>query len=372
MKNKIFISQPYLDNYDKKNLVETFDSTWISSNGNNILNFEKSFQKYTGSNYSLTCSNGTIAIELALKSLKVKSGDEVIVPNLTFAATINAVINVGATPVLVDVNRNDFGFNKDELTRSINKKTFAIIFVHLLGIPVNIKKNLSGIKKKFFIIEDCAESLGAKIDGVHTGFNADCSTFSFFSNKIITTGEGGMINFKNKNVFNLAKKIKNQGRLNSKYYWHDKIGGNYRLTNMQASIGISQLKKINNLLKMRKEIYKIYDKKFEKIKVIHPLHLIINCDFNNISYWYYTFFIDNLGLKKRDKLIKDMLKSGVETRPLFYPLSDMKIYKKFLKGGCNNSKLWSYNSMSIPTYPNLRRKEINYVASTLIKHLQLK
>ena len=181
-----------------------------------------------------------------------------------------------------------------------------------------------------------------------------------------------MINFKNKNVFNLAKKIKNQGRLNSKYYWHDKIGGNYRLTNMQASIGISQLKKINNLLKMRKEIYKIYDKKFEKIKVIHPLHLIINCDFNNISYWYYTFFIDNLGLKKRDKLIKDMLKSGVETRPLFYPLSDMKIYKKFLKGGCNNSKLWSYNSMSIPTYPNLRRKEINYVASTLIKHLQLK
>lgn len=363
---KIYISKPFLDDKDKSSLIKTFDSSWISSVGEKINIFEDNFAKYTGSKYSLTCSNGTQAIELSLRALNIKNNDEVIVPNLTFAATINAVINVGAKPVILDCNNKNFSFNKKELKKAIGPKTFAIIFVHLMGIPINITNDLKGIKKNFYIIEDCAESLGSKINSIHTGNFSDCATFSFFSNKIITTGEGGMINFKKKSTFNVAKKIKNQGRSLKKYYWHDHFGGNYRMTNLQASLGITQLSKINRMIKMRRKIYKIYDEKLQKYNFINPLHKKIECNFNEISYWYYTIFIDNYDLKKRDKLIKELGKKGIETRPLFYPLSDMKIYSPYLFKEDTNSRYLSYSSLSLPTYPDLKKEEISHIIKTLV------
>ena len=359
---RIPISKPYLDSFDQNKLFNTFKSSWISSNGANIGKFEKNFSKYTGSKYSLCCSNGTVAIELALKSLRIKKNDEVIIPNLTFAATINAVINVGAKPIIIDVEKDSFAFNYSELEKSITNKTFAIIYVHLFGFPIDIKKNLRKLyNKNIYFIEDCAESLGAFINNRHIGFFGDCSTFSFFSNKIITTGEGGIINFKKKKNYNLALKIKNQGRSNQRYYWHDEIGGNYRMTNLQASLGITQLKKINKLLQLRKKIFKSYDLLFSNSAKIIPIHSIIECNFNDISYWYYTIKIKDFNLKKRDKLIQYLKKNGVETRPMFYPLSDMSIYKKFLVGSSVNSKNWSYSSLSLPTFPGLKINEIEHI-----------
>ena len=367
---KIPISKPYLDNIDRQNLIKTFDSSWISSNGKNILEFEKKFSKYTKSKYSLTCSNGTIAIELALKALGVKKNSEVILPNLTFAATINAVINVGAKPIIIDISGEDFGYDTNLLKKNINKNTFAIIFVHFFGIPIDIKKQLKDIPfKNFKIIEDCAESLGAKYKTLHLGNFSDCSTFSFFSNKIITTGEGGMINFKHKKIFENAKKIKNQGRTFGKFYWHDEVGGNYRMTNLQASLGLSQLKKIDKLLKKRKKIYNDYDLQFKDFPKVLPLHKLIKTNFNKISYWYYTISIFELNERHRDNLIKYLKSKNIETRPLFYPLSSMKIYKKYLIGSDYNSKKLSYVSLSLPTYPDLSMQEIRYISKNVINFL---
>ena len=311
-----------------------------------------------------------MAIELALKSLGIKKNDEVIVPNLTFAATINAVINVGAKPKILDVNDFDFNYNLIKLKKNVNKQTFAIIFVHLFGFPIDIKKTLKNINnKKIFIIEDCAESLGTKISNKHTGNFGDCATFSFFSNKIITTGEGGMINFKRLKNFKLASKIKNQGRNGKKFYWHDEVGSNYRLTNIQAALGITQLNKIVKLLKIRKEIYLNYDRFLSSNKRIYPIHKIISCNFNDISYWYYTIRIDKFNIKKRDRLIEYLKNENIETRPMFYPLSDMKVFKKYHKGGDANSKKWSYCSLSLPTYPGLKIYQIKFVSKKIIEFL---
>ncbi len=368
---KIPISKPYLDNNDKQGIINTFDSSWISSNGLNIKLFENKFAKYTGSKYSLSCSNGTIAIELALRSLGVKKNQEIIVPNITYAATINAILNVGALPVILDIQENSFGFNDSELKKNINHNTFAIIFVHLFGIPININK-YKFLKKytNVKIIEDCAESLGAKILNKHCGSFSDCSTFSFFSNKIITTGEGGMINFKKKSNFDLASIIKNQGRDLKKNYWHTTVGGNYRMTNIQASLGITQLQKINILLKLRKKIYELYDQCFKIDKRIIPLHNLFPCNFDDISYWYYTIKINNLSLKNRERLIISLKKFGIETRPMFYPLSDMEVYKKFFKGKNLNAKKISYSSISLPTYPGLKKSEIVHISKTLRKNIK--
>ena len=365
---KIPISKPFLDYQDRKNLIQTFDTSWISSNGKNIQIFEKNFSKYTGAQYSLTCSNGTIAIELSLKALGIKKNDQVIVPNLTFAATINAILNVGAIPVILDIEKNSFNYDPIQLKRNINSNTFAIIFVHLFGIPLDIKK-FNFINSKIKIIEDCAESLGSKYNNIYTGNFSDCSTFSFFSNKIITTGEGGMINFKNKKTYILAQKIKNQGRDLNKNYWHTFVGGNYRMTNLQASLGITQLKKVNTLLKLRKKIYRLYDSEFNKSFRIIPIHNLFSCNFNDISYWYYTIKINGINLKTRDKIILSLKKLGIETRPMFYPLSDMKIYNKYLKGNSINSKIISYSSLSLPTYPTLTKKQIIYISNNIKKIL---
>lgn len=363
---KIPISKPYLDINDQTKLFNTFKSSWISSNGKNINEFENKFSEYTGSNHSLCCANGTLAIELALKSLGIKKNDEVIVPNLTFAATVNAVLNVGAKPIIIDIEKDSFAFKYSALEKFISNKTFAIIYVHLYGFPIDIKKNLGKLyDRNIYLIEDCAEALGTFIKNKHIGLFGDCSTFSFFSNKIITSGEGGMINFKKKKNYDLAFKIKNQGRSNQKYYWHDEIGGNYRMTNLQASLGITQLKKINRLLKIRKKIFQAYDAILNNSEKIMPIHNIIDCNFNDISYWYYTIQIKEFSLNKRDKLIQYLKKSGIETRPMFYPLSDMPIYKSFLLGSSVNSKNWSYSSLSLPTFPGLKINEIEYVCKKI-------
>ena len=178
-----------------------------------------------------------------------------------------------------------------------------------------------------------------------------------------------MINFKHKKIYEIAKKIKNQGRAYGKFYWHDEIGGNYRMTNLQASLGLSQLKKVNKLLNLRKKIYNYYDFQFKDFPEIVPLHKLIKTNFDNISYWYYTISIFKLNERLRDDLIKYLEKKNIETRPLFYPLSSMNIYKKYLVGSAKNSNKLSYVSLSLPTYPDLKEKEVKYISENVIKFL---
>lgn len=197
-KNKYFLFEPVLGKEELKNLSHCIKSNWISSNGKFVDEFERKFSKYLGGGHAVAVSNGTTAIELALASLGIEKDDEVIVPNFTFAATINAVIHIGAKPVLVDCDRDTWTIDLDKVSKVINKKTKALLPVHIYGQPSKIDEIIDFAKrKKLLVVEDCAEALGSTYKKRKVGLDGHCTTFSFFPNKLITTGEGGMAVFRN-------------------------------------------------------------------------------------------------------------------------------------------------------------------------------
>ena len=366
-KYKFPLSEVYLDKEEKSLLNKFFNSKILSSIGPYVSKFENDFANYIGCSNSISVSNGTVAIELALKSLPLKPGTEIIVPNLTFAATINAIINSGFKPVLTDISIDDWNIDINELKKNISKKTSAILVVHLYGIPNKLDEIKKIAKKnKLFIVEDCAESLGTKVKNFKIGLVGDAATFSFYPNKLITTGEGGIAIFKNKKYYNKALQIRNQGRSRTKTYWHDYVGSNYRFTNLQASIGISQLKKISKLLKIRKKIFQTYIKLLSKNKKI--LFIPTPNDSEN-SYWLFTIRILNFNENKRNKFSKFLFKKGIENRPMFYPLNKMSPYMKYSKGKFKNSELISYQSISLPTSIFLNYSDLKKICDTILNYL---
>ena len=291
-------------------------------------------------------------------ALGIKKGDEVILPNFTFGGTINAVLNAGAVPVIADVCKNNWTLNSINVKKKLTKKTKAIMPVHIYGQPYEILSLKKIAKKKnLVIIDDCAEAIGAKYKGKIVGLENDCSCFSFFANKTITTGEGGMAVFKKKEHANKARILINQGLSTKIKYYHEYAGSNFRMTNMQASIGVAQLDIINKLLKIRKNVFKIYNKFFKNLIY---LTLIPQNRWSENSYWLYTLIIKNIGQKKRDKLIFNLQKFGIECRPGFYSLNKMQPFKKYAKGKFNNSNYLSENSLRLPT-TNLTKKDQEYI-----------
>ena len=369
MIKKIPLIQPDIGKEEFDNVNKCLKKGWISSSskGHFVRQFEKLFDKTIGNKYSVAVSNGTIALQLALQSLNVKQNDEVIVPNLTFAATANAVLNVGANLVLCDVEKKTWNVSTDAICKKINSKTKAIIVVHLYGQPFDTKKLKKRLgKRKIYIIEDCAEAIGSMYYGHHVGRYADAATFSFFGNKTITTGEGGMVAFNKIKYKNLALKIRNNGMSFNKKYWHELLGSNYKLTNLQAAIGVAQMKKIKKYLNKKIIIANNYDRLFEeaKVKVNTPIK---NKNFTN-SYWLYTILLDNY--KKRNELIKFLHKKGVETRPFFYPLNKMKPYKTKDKTIFKNSHIISRSGISLPSSFNLSLENQKFIVEKINEFLR--
>jgi len=327
MNRNIPIAKPVLEKEDFFNAIKALKSGWISSRGIYIKKFEKEFKKYLGGGIPIAVSNGTVALELAIKSLGIKFGDEVIVPNFTFAATINAVINCGAKPIIVDVEKDIWTIDPNKIEKVITKKTKAVVLVHIYGQACRIDE-IKKIAKKYriFVIEDCAESIGATYKNRMVGLDGDFSCFSFYANKTITTGEGGMVLVKSKKFAKKAEIIKNHGMSKKQRYYHTCVGSNYRMTNIQAAIGLAQIKKIKKLLNLRKKIFLIYNNLlsnslFEKIK---------HNNWSENSYWlYYVVIKKKVNIKK---IINNLKKQGIEAIPTFYPLNLMKPYSKYAKG----------------------------------------
>lgn len=361
------LALPIIGAQELANVIDVIKSGWISSKGSYINKFEKKFENYLGGGNAIALTNGTSALQVGLMALGIKKGDEVILPNFTFGGTINAILNAGAVPVIADVCKNNWTLNATNVQKKITKKTKAIMPVHIYGQPYEIS-SLKKIAKKnnLLIIDDCAEAIGAKYKGKIVGLENDCSCFSFFANKTITTGEGGIVVFKKKIHADKARILINQGLSENIRYYHEYVGSNFRMTNMQAAIGVAQLDMINTFLRIRKKIFKFYTNIFSNYT---NLTLIPNNSWSENSYWLYTLVINNIGQKKRDKLIINLQNLGIECRPGFYSLNKMKPFRRYAKGKFINSNYLSENSISLPT-SNLNKKDQKFIANSFLDELK--
>jgi len=351
------------------NVLEALTSGWLSSKGIYISKFEELFSNYLGGGTAVAVSSGTSALELGLKSLGIGIGDEVLVPDFTFAASINAIINTGATPVMVDVEKETWTIDINEINKKITSKTKAILPVHVYGQPCKIDEILTIAKtKKLLVIEDCAESLGAKYKNRLVGLDFDCSCHSFFANKTITTGEGGMAVFKDPKIAAQARKIMNHGMSEKYKYQHDMVGSNYRMTNLQAAVGVAEIKKVESYLKERKKIFEIYD---NRLKNFANIVLLPNNNWSENSFWLYTILLKDFSAKERNDLINKLSKRGIECRPGFMSLSKMKPYKKYSDRKLKVSNYLSDKSISLPS-SRLSEKDQEFILGTFIKEIKKK
>ncbi len=358
------IMQPLLNGNELAYLSDCIQTGWISSQGAYVKRFEKEFAEFCGAQYPVAVSNGTVALHLALAAFDIKAGDEVIVPDLTFAASINAVIYTGATPVIVDVDKTTWTISVAEIEKNITPRTKAIMPVHLYGHPSHMDEIMALAKKhNLLIIEDAAEAIGGKYKNKHVGSFGDAATFSFFGNKTITTGEGGMVFFKDKKAYEKAIVLRDHGMSKEKKYWHEFVGFNYRMTNMQAAIGCAQLERINEFVEQKRKLAIFYNKILNETGnfIIPPQESwAIN------GYWLYTAILKESANISRDTLMEKMLKNGVETRPAFYPLHEMPPYKNYpSKSSFENSKHISAQGISFPSSVNISQEELDNIAQAL-------
>jgi len=365
-KIRIPIYKPSLEGNEKKYLLECISDNWISSGGYFVLEFEKKFSQIHSGINSLAVTSGTTAIHLALVSLGIGKGDEVIVPNLTFAAVINAVLYTGARPIIVDVDKHKWTIDCNEIEKNISKKTKAIIPVHIFGNPCPMEKIIKIAKKnKIYVIEDCAEAIGSKYQQKRVGVGADCATFSFFGNKTITTGEGGMILFKDPKIYSVAKKLRDHGMSEKKKYYHEKIGYNYRMTNMQAAIGLAQLERLGEIVKSKIKIAKVYKKEFNK-------NLNLNFQKDEVkslnTFWAIALLIKNSKFNYKN-CEEELNNKGIEVRNFFYPLNQQKIYKKFANKKNYVTDNFVNKGILLPTFPSLSHSNIKYICKNLEKYL---
>ena len=348
---------PYISEKTKKNVNHCLTSNWISSKGEFVKKFEDSFSKFTQIKYSLSVTNGTCAIHLALLSLGIKKNDEVIVPSFTYVASVNPIKYIGAKPIFIDSDLNDFQIDINNIEKKITTKTAAIICPHLYGNMTNVE-HLIRLKKKYniFIIEDCAESFGSYFKKKHSGKFGDIATFSFYGNKTISTGEGGMVCTDNVNLAKIVYKLKTQGLANKqKFYYHDILGYNYRMTNVCAAIGYSQLFDAKKIIKRKRDIFFEY-KKFltqnKKLKILQESKNVKS------SYWLIVIIVNNIVI--RNKLIKYLKKNEIETRPTFYPVHKMPMYNN--KKTYGNAETLGSCGICLPSYPQIKDRQIKYIS----------
>jgi len=358
MTYKFPVYQPDLSGNEKKYVTECLDSTWISSKGKYISEFESKFAEFIGVKYAAAVPNGTIALHLALLAIGISPGDEVIVPTFTFIASVNAITYCGAKPVFADSEKKFWQIDSEDVERKITARTKAIMPVHLYGHPSDMD-SLTAIAKKYnlSIIEDCAEAFGSKYNNIHVGNFGAISTFSFFGNKTITTGEGGMVVTNDKNLYELSLRLKGQGLAHNREYWHDIIGYNYRMTNICAAIGLAQLERAESIIKKKKQIVSWYNKYLFDVPV-EP-HKEAENVFH--SYWMYTILVKNSA--QREKLREFLKMHAIETRPAFYPVHTMPIYNTEIK--LPVAEDLCSRGINLPSYPALTRNDIEFISAVV-------
>ena len=371
MNKFIPVNIPKIFKNEKRFVNHALRTNWISSEGPFVKKFEKNFSIYNKKKFGVAVSNGTAALEIAIKSLNLKKGSEVIIPAFSIISTANAVIKNNLKPILVDCDLETWNMRSDETLKKITKKTKAIIITHIYGLPVDLKKILQIAKKKnIIIIEDTAEVIGLKYKNKICGSFGDLSTFSFYANKHITTGEGGMICTNSKKYYEKCKSLRNLSFSKSFYdrFNHDDIGWNYRMSNLQAALGCGQLKNINWIIKRKREIgNKYYSKLKNKDNIILQKNII---SYAKNIYWVFGILVKKNSKISRNKIMKMLLKKNIETRPFFLPMNKQKIFMKmklFNRIKAPNSEYLSKNGFYLPSGLGITNKQIDFVIKNLLK-----
>jgi perosamine synthetase len=365
---KISVAAPLIGENEKRYVAECLDSTWISSNGKYISRFEQDFARFCGVRHAIATNNGTTALHLALVALGIGPGDEVIVPTLSFVATANAVRYCGATAALIDCDRETLNIDCDAIEKKITHRTRAIMPVHLYGHPADMDPILA-LSRKYglHVVEDAAEAHGAKYKGNLTGSIGTCATFSFYGNKIITTGEGGMVTTNDDELATKLRLYRGQGMDLNRRYWHPVIGYNYRMTNIAAAIGCAQLERVQQALKRRKLLASWYQ---EALLRLPNLELPVQKEYAEHVYWMYTVLLPKCSADIRDQIGNILAQNGVETRPVFYPMHLLPPYQEDptrypIATEC------AARGMNLPTHELLTEEDVAYVCEQLGSAMQI-
>jgi perosamine synthetase len=352
------ISKPTIGPREKELVLDALDSGWVSSIGKYIDDFEAGFARYCGTEYALAVSNGTTGLHLTLAALGLGPGDEVIIPDLTFVATANAVAYTGATPVLADIDADTLCIDPDSVKSLISARTKAIIPVHLYGHPADMDA-LTEIANAHDIalIEDAAEAHGAEYKGRRVGGLSKCGVFSFYGNKVITTGEGGMLTTNDGEFHQRARRLRDHAMSPQRRYFHEERGFNYRITNLQAALGVAQLERIDDFLDRRTEIMRWYE---QEIATTDQVRLNRVKNWAKSAFWMVCLEVDWLDEPRRDALMQALKARGIDSRPYFCTMSSMPMYKQT---PLPVSARKAQTGLNLPSYFELTKPEVQRIGS---------
>lgn len=363
---RISVAQPKLSGNERKYVLDCLDTNWISSNGKYIGAFEQAFAEFCGVEHAIATNNGTTALHLALVAMGLQPGDEVIIPTVTYIATANAVRYCGATPVLADVCADTMNIEPGDIERRITSRTKGIIPVHLYGHPAEMGPiNEIAQRHGLWVLEDAAEAHGAEYLGKKVGTLGTCATFSFFGNKIVTTGEGGMVTTDNDELAAKLRLYRGQGMDPARRYWFPVIGYNYRMTNIQAAIGLAQMESIHVSLSERERLARWYAEALASLS--GDIVLPVQSSWAKQVYWMYNIFLKDGDEVRRDAVMRALDDLGIETRPVFYPMHVLPPYKEDNRYPV--ADLWAQRGVNLPTHQDLTKDDVARIAEGLTKAL---
>jgi perosamine synthetase len=361
---RIPVAAPALVGREREYVLDCLDSTWISSSGSYLRRFESAFAEFCGVSHAVSCCNGTVAVHLALLAHGVGPGDEVIVPTLTYVASANPIVYCGGTPVFVDAEPRTWNMDPERVAEAISPRTKGIVAVHLYGHPVDMDPILELAERHgLWVVEDAAEAHGATYRGRIAGSMGSLATFSFYGNKIITSGEGGMVVCDDEQLARVVRQLHGQGQDPQRRYWFPMVGFNYRMTNIEAAIGLAQLERIDWHLARRREIAGWYR---EELGMEEGIALSPEESWAQSAFWIMCAVLDEGRFGTRDEVMRALEEAGIETRPFFYPLHTLPMYR-----GGNAGRSFpvaedlAQRGVNLPSSAMLTREDVGYVGARL-------
>lgn len=354
--------RPSLRGNEARYVSECLETSWISGQGKFVIEFERQFAAKIGGGYALTTCNGTAALHLAIAAVGIGPGDEVIVPTLTYIASVNAVAYVGATPVFADCVPDTWQLDAEDAAKRVTNKTKAIIAVHVYGQPCNMDQIMSIARRNnLLVIEDCAEAFGARYGNSSVALFGDIAAFSFYGNKTITTGEGGMVLSRDGSLIEGCRRLRGQGLVPGKEYWHDRIGYNYRMSNVSAAIGLAQLERSDELLSLKRQLAEKYFRRLSHL----PLDFHREAPGTVHTYWMVSALVASE--PELNGFRRHLAAAGIATRPLFHPVHTMGLYSHNFRDKTVAEDV-AARGVNLPSWPDMSEHEFDLVSCAIERY----